>query len=73
MESKRWGMRLAGASIWAVAALTWGSIAHHLWGFPDVGVVVAIVSVALVLALPLQRTERAANGTITPALLDRRG
>jgi len=73
MESKRWGVRLAGAGIWAVAAMTWGSIAHHLWGFPDVGVGMAILAVALVLALPLQRAERAASGTVTSVLLERKG
>ena len=73
MESKRWGMRLAGAGIWAVASLTWGSIAHHLWGLPDLGPVMAIVAVALMLATPLRRTERAAKGTIATALLDHKG
>jgi uncharacterized protein YqgC (DUF456 family) len=73
MENKRWGMRLAGASIWAVAALTWGSIAHHLWGLPDFGVVLAVVAIALVVALPFPKAERATSGKISPALLNHKG
>jgi hypothetical protein len=70
MESRRWGLRLAGASIWVVAALTWGSIAHHLWGLPDVGVGIAVVAAVLLLALPLRGSAREARGAISPALLD---
>jgi hypothetical protein len=73
MESRRWGLRLAGASIWVVAALTWGSIAHHLWGLPDFGIGLAIASVALVLALPLRRSPPATHGATAPALLDNKG
>lgn len=73
MDSKRWGVRLAGAAVWGMAAITWGSIAHHLWGVPDVGLVAAILSAALVLALPLARTRPTTTRPIAAALLERNG
>ena len=58
MENRRWGIRVAGAAVWVLAALTWGSIAHHLLGLPDLGLGIAVVAVVLVLALPLPVAAR---------------
>ena len=73
MESRRWKVRLAAAGVWLMASLTWGAIAHHLWGLPDLGAGLAVVTIALVLVLPPQRGSYAAGEAIPPGLLDTTG
>jgi len=72
MENRRWGIRLAGAAVWVLAALTWGSIAHHLLGLPDLGPGLAVAAVALVLVLPVPGAARARRPTTSPASIGER-
>jgi hypothetical protein len=46
------------SSIWAYAALVWGSIAHSLVGLPDIGPVVAPALFAGIVILPHARNKR---------------
>jgi hypothetical protein len=70
MANRRWGIRLAAAAVWVLAALTWGSIAHHLLGLPDLGMGLAIVAVALVLALP-ESAAGTRRSSRSPALVEK--
>jgi hypothetical protein len=66
MGNRRWGIRFVGAGVWILAALTWGSIAHHLLGLPDLGPAMAVASVVLVMALPrpgAARSQRPETGS----------
>lgn len=65
MENRRWSFRLIVAGVWVLAALTWGSIAHHLLDLPDLGPAIAVVAVALVLALPVPSAARTRQPKVT--------
>ena len=55
MDTRHW-LRLFGfAAVWALAVATWASIAHQLFGFPDLGLPAVILSVAIIAAWPLRR------------------
>lgn len=71
MENRRWVVRITGAGVWVLAALTWGSIGHHLFGLPDLGLGVALLAVVFVLAWPLAGTQRALHSTKSPALVEK--
>ena len=71
MENRRWVVRITGAGVWVLAALTWGSIGHHLFGLPDVGLGVALLAVVFVLAWPRPGTQRALHSTKSPALVEK--
>ena len=54
------------ALTWALAMLTWGSIAHYLFGLPDIGPLLAVLAIALALGLPIGRRLRTASGLAAP-------
>ncbi|MDQ3689477.1 MAG: hypothetical protein M3406_05475 [Chloroflexota bacterium] len=54
MKNRSWTRRLLVAGVWAMAMSTWGSIGHHLLGLIDFGPLLVAVSVAVVLAWPVQ-------------------
>jgi hypothetical protein len=56
MRRRRWRLRAITSAIWALAALTWGTIGHYFVGLPDIGPILAGVAVAAVLMWPA--TER---------------
>ena len=55
MPRNRWTRRILLALIWAGAASTWASIAHHFMGLPDVGPALVLVSIAMTLVIPTIR------------------
>lgn len=65
MQTNRWIRRGLTATVWALAASTWASIAHHLFGMPDLVPLMAIAAVAVVFAWPTKRqpTQIAAPAT----------
>ena len=69
MDNRRWLIRFAGAGVWVLVALTWGSISHHLLGLPDLGPALAVVAVAIVLALPAAGAARARRPTTSRAFV----
>ena len=66
MRNLRWPVRVASATAWTIAALTWGSIGHYLFGLPDVGIPVAAIAVVTVLA-PSLRAMNVAPSRRNPA------
>jgi hypothetical protein len=65
MQTTHWIRRGVVAVVWALAASTWASIAHHLFGMPDLVPLMAIAAVAVVFAWPTKRipAQIAAPGT----------
>jgi hypothetical protein len=54
MKNQRWPQRVASAILWTIAALTWGSIGRYLFGLPDFGVAIAVISVMVIFAPALR-------------------
>jgi hypothetical protein len=52
MHTKRWIRRGIAAAVWGLTASTWASIAHHLFGMPDLVPLMALGAIAVVLAWP---------------------
>ena len=52
MNKPRWIRRLSLAGVWAFAASTWSSIGYHMFGLPDVGLLVVVAVVAGILLWP---------------------
>ena len=71
MENRRWVIRITGAGVWVLAALTWGSIGHHLFGLPDLGLAIAVVAVVFVLAWPRPGALRMLHSMKSSALVDK--
>ena len=71
MENRRWLIRFAGAGVWVLAALTWGSIAHHLLGLPDLGPGIAALAVVFVLAWPRPGAHRPPHSMKSTALVEK--
>ena len=71
MENRRWVVRITGASVWVLAALTWGSIGHHLFGLPDLGLGIAALAVVFLLAWPRPGALRTLHSMKAPALVDK--
>jgi hypothetical protein len=71
MENRRWVVRITGAGVWVLAALTWGSIGHHLFGLPDLGPGVAVLAVVFLLAWPRPGALRALHSVKSPGLVDK--
>jgi uncharacterized membrane protein YesL len=55
MQTKQWIRRGIVAVVWGLAAATWASIAHHLFGMPDLVPLLAIGAMAAVLAWPTKQ------------------
>jgi hypothetical protein len=55
MQTKQWIRRGIIAGVWGMAAATWASIGHHLFGMPDLVPLMALGAVAAVLAWPTKR------------------
>jgi hypothetical protein len=55
MHTKQWIRRGIAAGVWGMAAATWASIGHHLFGMPDLVLLMAAGAVAVVLAWPTKR------------------
>jgi hypothetical protein len=55
MQTKQWIRRGVIAVVWGLAASTWASIGHHLFGMPDLVPLMALGAVAVVLAWPIKR------------------
>ncbi len=55
MQTKHWIRRGIVAAVWGMAAATWASIGHHLFGMPDLVPLIAAGAVAVVLAWPTKR------------------
>lgn len=53
MHNARGPRRLLIAAIWAMAASTWGSIGHHVFGLPDLGALAPLLAAGVVLGWPL--------------------
>ena len=52
MQTKFWVRRIILAIVWGVAVATWASIAHHLAGMPDAGLILAIITMTFVMVRP---------------------
>jgi hypothetical protein len=55
MQTNQWIRRGVFAVVWGLAASTWASIGHHLFGMPDLVPVMALGAVAVVMAWPIKR------------------
>lgn len=53
--------------VWAAAASTWASIAHHLFGFPDVGLALVTLTCFAVVMQHAHR-QRTHGRAMQPAL-----
>lgn len=58
MATKRWTRRTLLAVVWAGAASTWASIAHHFFALPDIGLAMVLTVGFAALALPVIRERR---------------
>lgn len=65
MQTKQWIRRGIVAGVWGMAAATWASIGHHLFGMPDLVPLMALGAVAVVFAWPTKRPSiRIATQTV---------
>jgi hypothetical protein len=55
MQTKHWVRKGVVAVVWGMAAATWASIGHHLFGMPDLVPLIAAGAVAAVLVWPAKR------------------
>jgi hypothetical protein len=47
------------AIVWGLAVSTWASIAHHLAGMPDVGLLLVLTTMAFIMVRPTRRAPLA--------------
>ena len=57
MQTKFWVRRVVLAVVWGLAVSTWASIAHHLAGMPDVGLMLVIVTMTFIMVRPAKRVS----------------
>lgn len=65
MQTKFWVRRVLLAVVWGLAVSTWASIAHHLGGVPDVGLILVVTTMTFIMVRPTKRmsvAERRSNG-----------
>jgi hypothetical protein len=62
MQTKFWVRRIVLAIVWGLAVSTWASIAHFLFGMPDVGLILVVATMAFVLLRPIVHIPRRHGG-----------
>jgi hypothetical protein len=58
MQTKFWLRRIVFAVVWGLAVATWASIAHVLFGMPEVGLMLVVATMAFVLLRPAVHVHR---------------
>jgi hypothetical protein len=59
MHTKFWVRRTVLAIVWGLAVSTWASIAHHLAGMPDVGLLLVLTTMTFIMVRPTRRAPLA--------------
>jgi hypothetical protein len=59
MQTRFWVRRTVLATIWGLAVSTWASIAHHLAGMPDVGLLLVLTTMTFIMVRPARRAPLA--------------
>jgi len=59
MQTRFWVRRTVLAIVWGLAVSTWASIAHHLAGMPDIGLLLVLTTMTFIMVRPARRAPLA--------------
>ena len=71
MSNRDWLRRLIMTGVWAASVSTWASIAHHLFGLPDFGPLMVVLTVTLSVIWPARSRRQTDSWPVNPPELVR--